>query len=159
MSSGPPWSECVAVILLNTCRRIKGNHLVSIGTMDTLLVHPREIFRVAIMVAASAIILAHNHPSGDANPSEADIRVTRDLIRAGQLLKLEVLDHVIIGNAGHTSLRSLGYFHSQGIRPASGLSGSPFREPQPHIRRGWVLRRPACRAAGLLLPLQPITHW
>jgi DNA repair protein RadC len=64
--------------------------------MDTLLVHPREIFRIAIMVSASAILLAHNHPSGDPMPSEADIKVTRELIRAGQLLKLEVLDHVVI---------------------------------------------------------------
>ena len=56
------------------------------------------------------MILAHNHPSGDANPSEADIRVNRELMRAGQLLKIEVLDHIIIGNPDHSSLRSLGYF-------------------------------------------------
>ena len=62
------------------------------------------------MTNASAIILAHNHPSGDSTPSEADIRVTRDLIRAGQLLKLEVLDHVVIGHPNHTSLREMGYF-------------------------------------------------
>jgi DNA repair protein RadC len=54
----------------------------------------------------------HNHPSGEPTPSEADIKVTRDLIRAGQLLKIEVLDHVIIGNPKHTSLRELGYFYS-----------------------------------------------
>ena len=59
-----------------------------------------------------AIILAHKHPSGDANPSEADIRVTRELIRAGQLLKIEVLDHLIIGHPDHSSLRSLGYFYT-----------------------------------------------
>ena len=57
-----------------------------------------------------ALVLMHNHPSGDPTPSEADIRVTRDLIRAGQLLKIEVLDHVIIGNPKHASLRELGYF-------------------------------------------------
>ena len=104
--------ECMAVLILNTRRRIKGHYIVSVGTLDTLLVHPREIFRLVIMVGgAAAIVLAHNHPSGDPQPSEADIKVTRELIRAGQLLKIEVLDHVIIGNPGHSSLRSLGYFY------------------------------------------------
>ncbi len=106
-----PECECLAVLLLNTRRRVKGHHLVTIGTQDTLLVHPREVFRVAIITAACAVIVMHNHPSGESTPSEADIKVTRDLIRAGQLLKLELLDHVIIGNGNHSSLRSLGYFH------------------------------------------------
>jgi DNA repair protein RadC len=79
--------------------------------MDTILCHPREVFRLAIMASAAAIIIAHNHPSGESTPSEADIKITRDLIRAGQLLKIEVLDH-IIGNPSHTSLRNLGYFYS-----------------------------------------------
>ena len=106
-----PECECLAVLLLNTRSRVKGHHLVSIGTVDTLLVHPREIFRVAIVTAASSIIVAHNHPSGESTPSEADIKVTRDLIRAGQLLKMEVLDHVIVGNGNFSSLRQLGYFY------------------------------------------------
>jgi len=59
-------------------------------------VHPREVFRSAVIVAAAAVVLMHNHPSGEPQPSEADIKVTRDLIRAGQLLKIEVLDHVIV---------------------------------------------------------------
>ena len=80
--------------------------------MDTLLVHPREVFRVAIATAASALVVMHNHPSGESTPSEADIKVTRDLIRAGQLLRLEVLDHVIIGNGNRTSLRELGCFYA-----------------------------------------------
>jgi DNA repair protein RadC len=62
------------------------------------------------MTAAAAIVMTHNHPSGEATPSEADVKVTRDLIRAGQLLKIEVLDHVVIGNPHHSSLRELGYF-------------------------------------------------
>jgi DNA repair protein RadC len=106
-----PDCECLAAFMLNTRRRIKGHYLVSIGTLDTLLVHPREVFRLAIMAGGiSAIVIAHNHPSGDACPSEADIRVTRDLFRAGQLLKIELLDHVIIGTSTFSSLRSLGYF-------------------------------------------------
>jgi DNA repair protein RadC len=64
-----------------------------------------------IVAAGSSIVLIHNHPSGDATASEADIKVTRDLIRAGQLLKIEVLDHVIIGHNTHTSLRTQGYFY------------------------------------------------
>ena len=105
-----PECECLAVLLLNTRRRVKGYTIVSIGTLDTIIVHPREVFRAAIIAGASAIVLLHNHPSGDATPSEADIKVTRDLIRAGQLLKLEVLDHVIVGHASRSSLREQGYF-------------------------------------------------
>ena len=90
---------------------------ISQGTLDTLLVHPREVFKPAITAGAAAIVLAHNHPSGDPTPSEADIKVTRDLIRAGQLLKIEVLDHIILGRAtaerkrDYVSLRELGYFY------------------------------------------------
>jgi DNA repair protein RadC len=105
-----PECECFVVLLLNTRRRIKGHHLVSIGTLDSVLVHPREVFRIAIVAAAAAIVVMHNHPSGEPDPSDADIRMTRDLIRGGQLLKIDVCDHVIMGNGKHTSLRSLGYF-------------------------------------------------
>jgi DNA repair protein RadC len=107
-----PDCECFAVLMLNTRRRVKGHQLVTIGTMDTLLVHPREVFRGAVIAGASAIVMMHNHPSGEATPSEADIKVTRDLIRAGQLLKIEVLDHVIIGRPNHSSLRELGFFYN-----------------------------------------------
>ena len=106
-----PECECFVVLLLNTRRRVRGHHVVSIGTMDTILVHPREVFRIAI-TTASAVLLMHNHPSGEPEPSEADIKVTRDLIRAGQILKIEVLDHVIMGANRHQSLKNLGYFHS-----------------------------------------------
>ena len=107
-----PECECFVVLLLNTRRRVKGHQLVSIGTLDTILVHAREVFRIAVIVSAGAVILMHNHPSGDPTPSEADIKVTRDLIRAGQLMKIDVLDHVIIGNPSRCSLRELGYFYA-----------------------------------------------
>ena len=107
-----PECECLVVLLLNTRRRVKGHQLVTIGTIDTILVHPREVFRVAVISSAAAVILMHNHPSNDPTPSEADIKVTRDLIRAGQLIKIEVLDHVIMGNPNRSSLRELGYFYS-----------------------------------------------
>jgi DNA repair protein RadC len=110
--------ETLQVLLLNTRRRLIKVEEIAEGTLDTLLVHAREVFRKAIAANASAVVLAHNHPSGDPTPSEADIKVTRDLIRAGQLLKIEVLDHVILGRKtpgrpkDHVSLRELGYFHT-----------------------------------------------
>ena len=107
-----PECECMAVLMLNTRNRVKGHQLLTIGTLDTILVHPREVFRCAIIAAAASVILIHNHPSGEPTPSEADIKVTRDLIRAGQLLKIELTDHVIIGNPNYSSLRELGFFYS-----------------------------------------------
>jgi DNA repair protein RadC len=110
--------ETLQVVLLNTRRRLIRIEEISNGTLDTILVHAREGFRRAIAANASAIVLVHNHPSGDPMPSEADIRITRDLIRAGQLLKIEVLDHIILGQAtcerakDFSSLRELGYFYS-----------------------------------------------
>ncbi|HXJ62001.1 MAG TPA: JAB domain-containing protein [Verrucomicrobiae bacterium] len=105
-----PDVESFFVLLLNTRRRVKSHALVATGTLDTLLVHPREVFRPAIVSASAAVVVMHNHPSGEVIPSEADIKVTRDLIRAGQLLRIELLDHVIVGADRHCSLRSLGYF-------------------------------------------------
>jgi DNA repair protein RadC len=105
-------NECFVVLMLNTRRRVKGHQLLTIGTLDTILVHPRDVFRIAIIMAAAAIVLMHNHPSGDSQPSEADIKVTRDLIRGGQLLKVDVLDHVIMGNGSRCSLREMGYFYT-----------------------------------------------
>ena len=107
--------ETLQVILLNTRKRMIGLKRISQGTLDTILVHPREVFRAAIAANAAALILVHNHPSGIADPSEADIKVTRDLMRAGQLLKIEVVDHVILGRKtnerprDYASLRELGY--------------------------------------------------
>lgn len=110
--------ENFQVILLNTRRRLIGVQNVSQGTLDTILVHPREVFAAAIAKRASAIVLAHNHPSGDPTPSEADIKVTRDLVRAGQLIRIDVLDHIIFGQRtpervrDFVSLRELGYLSS-----------------------------------------------
>lgn len=109
--------ENFSVLLLNTRRRLIRVEHISQGTLDTILVHPREVFKSAIAANASAIVLVHNHPSGDPTPSESDIKVTRDLIRAGQLLKIDVLDHVIMGRVSkdraqdYASLREMGYFY------------------------------------------------
>ena len=107
-----PECECLVVLLLNTRRRVKGHQLLTIGTIDTLLVSATGVFRTAVIGNAAAIVLLHNHPSGEPQPSEADIKVTRDLVRAGQLLKIEVLDHVIMGNPNYSSLREMGFFHN-----------------------------------------------
>ena len=110
--------ESFQVLLLNTRKRLIRAEEISQGLLDTILVHPREVFRAAIVANAAGIVLVHNHPSGDPTPSDADIKVTRDLIRAGQLLKIEVVDHVIIGRAtaerakDYSSLRELGYFYA-----------------------------------------------
>ena len=115
----PYSTETLFVLLLNTRRKLIRCVQVATGTLDTILVHSREVFRAAIAANASAIILCHNHNgSGNPSPSEADIKVTRDLVRAGQLLKIEVLDHVILGAKmdnqpkDYSSLRELGYFYS-----------------------------------------------
>lgn len=110
--------EHFLVLLLNTRRRLIRVEPISQGTLDAIHVHAREVFKHAISANAAAIVLVHNHPSGDPTPSEADIKVTRDLIRAGQLLKIDVLDHVILGRKtterarDFASLRELGYFYS-----------------------------------------------
>jgi DNA repair protein RadC len=101
--------EALVVLILNTRRRIIGHNLATLGNLDSCSVRPLEVFRPVIVAAGSACILMHCHPSGDSTPSDADIKVTRDLVRAGQLLKIEILDHVIVGNAFH-SLRQMGYF-------------------------------------------------
>lgn len=109
-SFNPDVETCV-VLHLTARRRVRGHHVVATGTLDTLLVHSREVFRAAIVAASQAVVVMHNHPSLDPTPSEADIRVTRDLIRAGQILKIEVLDHVIVAGPRHVSLKECGYFY------------------------------------------------
>ena len=105
-----PMKEAFVVLVVNARKRIIGHNLVSLGNLDTCPVQPLSVFRPVIVASGKGIILVHNHPSGNSEPSNADIKVTRDLIRAGELLKIEVLDHIIIGHS-YTSLRSLGYFY------------------------------------------------
>lgn len=110
-----PDVENVFVLLINSRKQVKGHIQVTMGTLDTCLVHPREVFRPAIVASAAAIVLMHNHPSGCSTPSEGDIRVTRELVNGSKILKIDILDHVIMGdqtadNRGWSSLRELGYF-------------------------------------------------
>jgi DNA repair protein RadC len=101
--------ECFAVLLLNTKNRVRGHHIVSIGSLNEAIVHPREAFRAAVIGAAYSVILMHNHPSGDPTPSSADIAITRRLVEAGKILGITVQDHVVVGYERHASLREAGY--------------------------------------------------
>jgi DNA repair protein RadC len=96
------------VIGLNTRNGIKYLDLVSLGTLNASLVHPRETFRYAVMKAVSSIVLAHNHPSGSPDPSDDDLALTRRLKEAGHVLGIEVLDHVIIAGGRFTSFKERG---------------------------------------------------
>lgn len=103
-----PDVECLAVLLLNTKLRVKGHHIAGVGILNEAMSAPREIFRVAVASASHAIVVMHNHPSGEPEPSEADRRFTRQLREAGTVLRIEVNDHVIIGHNRHFSFREAG---------------------------------------------------
>jgi len=96
------------VLLLNTQHRVLRTVLVTRGVLDASLIHPREVFRPAIREAAAAVVLVHNHPSGDPAPSAEDRAVTRSLARAGQTLGIRVLDHVIVGDDRWVSMADAG---------------------------------------------------
>ena len=100
--------EIVCEIMLNTKNHIVGVMEVTRGTLDSSLVHPREVFRGAILHNAASIILCHNHPSGDSAPSREDMKVTERIKQAGKVLGIDLLDHVIIGNGEYTSIREEG---------------------------------------------------
>jgi DNA repair protein RadC len=113
-----PEVEQLLAVFLNTRKKPIGHALIGRGLLDQILVHAREVFRPAIAANAHGVILAHNHPSGDPTPSEADIRVTREMIRCGHMLKIDLLDHIVLGERqdgrlnDFVSLRELGYFHT-----------------------------------------------
>lgn len=100
--------EHFKLIILNTRNRITTITNVSTGTLSASLVHPREVFKEAIRRSASSVVLAHNHPSGDPEPSEEDLRITRRLIDAGKIIGIEVLDHIIIGKNSFSSFKERG---------------------------------------------------
>lgn len=100
--------EVFGMLCLSTKNRVIGYHEVSRGTLDATLVHPREVFKAALLANAAAIIVAHNHPSGDPTPSADDIALTSRLMAAGTLLGVSVLDHIVIGDGRFTSFRDAG---------------------------------------------------
>ena len=100
--------EQFGVVLLDTKQRVLRTTVLSIGTLDASIVHPREVFREAVAGGAASIVLFHNHPSGDPEPSSEDTRLTARLVEAGVLMGITVLDHVILGDARYFSYREKG---------------------------------------------------
>jgi DNA repair protein RadC len=105
--------EVFLVLSLDTKNRLIERGLVTVGIIDASLVHPREVFRQAIQSSAAAVVLVHNHPSGDPTPSAEDIRITRQLIVGGRIIDIRVLDHVVVGRPldgrpGFMSMRESG---------------------------------------------------
>jgi DNA repair protein RadC len=96
------------VLLLNARHEVQRRVMVSRGSLNASIVHPREVFRPAILGSAASVILVHNHPSGDPEPSEEDLSITRRLAQVGELLGIPVLDHVVVGKRGFVSLRARG---------------------------------------------------
>lgn len=100
--------EYFKIILLNIKNQVIHVEDVSVGSLNSSIVHPREIFKIAIRRSSAALILVHNHPSGDPTPSGEDVEITRRLVESGKLLGIDVLDHVIIGDGRYTSLKEKG---------------------------------------------------
>jgi DNA repair protein RadC len=96
-------------IYLDSRKRIIKEETIFIGNLNTSVIHPREIFQIAFNEGSAALILLHNHPSGDAWPSIDDIEITRQLVEAGEILGIEVLDHIIIGEKRYVSLKEQGF--------------------------------------------------
>lgn len=101
--------EIFKVIALSTSGRVKRVKTLTEGTLNASLVDPRAVFKFAILEEAASIIVVHNHPSGRLEPSQEDIRVTRDLVRSGELLEISVHDHLIVGSGGYLSMKNAGY--------------------------------------------------
>ena len=112
LKQGLAWEdrEIFAIAILDARNQLIGINTVSVGSLNASLVHPREIFRPAILMGAASIILAHNHPTGDPSPSREDIELTKRLAKAGEILGIEVLDHLIIADTKFLSLKEAGHF-------------------------------------------------
>jgi len=102
--------EYFLALLLDTRSQLIRVAEISVGSLDTSIVHPREVFKEAISASAASVIFAHNHPSGDTEASEDDIQLTKRLAAAGEIVGIDVLDHIIIGGRGYTSLKREGLF-------------------------------------------------
>jgi DNA repair protein RadC len=101
-------AEVFAMLCLTTTHRVIAYHEVSRGTLDRALVHPREVFKAALLANAAGIILGHNHPSGDPAPSPDDVALTRRLAQAGDILGIPVLDHIVVGDGCSVSFKEMG---------------------------------------------------
>ena len=102
--------EHFQALLLDTRGQLIRIAEISVGSLDTSIVHPREVFKETLSSSAASVIFVHNHPSGDPKPSEDDIKLTERLAQAGEVMGIDVLDHIIIGNKGYLSLKREGLF-------------------------------------------------
>jgi len=100
--------EHLLILLLDTRNRLIETATVSIGSLDSSIAHPREVFKEAISCSAASIIVVHNHPSGDPQPSDDDIKITQRLVEAGRIVGIDVLDHVIVGDEAYSSIKEKG---------------------------------------------------
>ena len=101
-------NEVFAILCLSTKHRVIGYHEVSRGTLDSTPVHPREVFKAALLANAACVIVSHNHPSGDPTPTLDDFEVTRRLAATGELLGVPVLDHIVVGDGRYFSFKEDG---------------------------------------------------
>lgn len=102
--------EHFIALSLDTRNHLIGIHIISIGSLDSSIVHPREVFKEAITSSAASVIFVHNHPSGDPTPSDDDIKLTKRLVDVGEIMGIEVLDHIIICDTCYSSMKSRGVF-------------------------------------------------
>lgn len=100
--------EYFGIINLNVKNKVNGIHILSKGTVDATLVHPREVFKAAFLNNASSIILFHNHPSGDPSPSKEDHEMTKRIVEAGKIMGINVIDHIVVGDGRYCSFKELG---------------------------------------------------
>lgn len=98
--------ECFVAIALNTKYKVTSIRAISVGTVNNSIVHPREVFRYAIQENATAVIVSHNHPSGNQEPSENDVKTTETLVSAGKIIGIQVLDHIIIGDDYYSFMKN-----------------------------------------------------
>lgn len=131
-----PTQEAFYVVCLDRKNKPLGRHRVTLGTATAALAHAREIFRIAIMASATAVICVHNHPSGDPAPSSADCQFTRGIREAGRIVDIDVLDHVIIGleeddslGLGYYSFREAGLISEHSFSATTPLSSLPPQLP------------------------------
>ncbi len=101
--------EHFVTLYLDTKNKILHKEVVSIGSLNANIVQPRDVFRPAVQRGATHIVVAHNHPSGDPSPSQEDIEITKKLVEGGKILGIDVLDHVVIGDSRHFSMKEKGY--------------------------------------------------
>jgi len=101
--------EQFGLLMLDTRHRVIRPAVLTVGSLDGTAVHPREVFRQALVASAAAVVMFHNHPSGDPQPSAEDVELTRRMVAAGELMGIQVIDHVVLGDGRYCSLKESGY--------------------------------------------------